>query len=93
MAKLVDTSTVVDYGSQSPPRIGTVARQPPPLSRRQREVLQMMARGLSTGEIATQLSMSENTVRVHLTRTLRKLGLQNRVEATHYAIREGLVEL
>jgi len=66
---------------------------PDPLTPREEEVLSLIARGLENQEIADQLVIAEVTVRSHLRRILDKLHLANRVQATLYALREGLVDL
>src|SRR3972149_4417658 len=67
--------------------------QPPdgPLSPRGREVLALIARGLTTRQIAEQLVISEHTARNHVTSILDKLGLSRRTEAAVYATRLGLI--
>jgi LuxR family transcriptional regulator, maltose regulon positive regulatory protein len=60
------------------------------LTTREREVLQLIAGGLTNGEIATRLVISEHTVHRHVTNILRKLGVSSRVGATAYAHRHGL---
>ncbi len=62
------------------------------LSAREREVLVALARGLSNGEIAAQLTISTNTVRHHVRNILAKLEVTNRTEAVHVAMQRGLVE-
>jgi two-component system, NarL family, response regulator LiaR len=64
-----------------------------PLTARELEVLQWVARGLTNQEIADRLVMSERTVRTHISHILRKLHLANRTQATLYALREGLANL
>lgn len=63
-----------------------------PLSRREREVLALVARGLTNREIAGRLYVSEHTVRNHVANILNKLGLSGRVEAATYAVREGIAD-
>ncbi|MHB1420701.1 MAG: response regulator [Bacillota bacterium] len=60
------------------------------LSRREIEVLQLVARGLSNKEIGNRMVISESTVKNHLHNILGKLNLNNRVQLVHFAIQEGL---
>ncbi len=62
------------------------------LTARDIEVLQLVARGATNKEIALDLHITENTVKIHLHNILEKLHLENRVQAAMYAVREGLVE-
>jgi DNA-binding NarL/FixJ family response regulator len=55
-------------------------------------VLRAAAQGLPNKEIASRLSVTEQTVKFHLTKIYRKLGVANRTEAAQYAYRHGLVE-
>lgn len=64
-----------------------------PLTEREVEVLQLLARGLSNQEIADELVVSERTVRTHVSNILGKLHLANRTQAALYALREGLARL
>lgn len=56
-----------------------------PLSPREQEVLQQIARGASNKEIARSLDIAETTVKIHVQHILRKLGLTSRVQAAVYA--------
>jgi PAS domain S-box-containing protein len=61
------------------------------LTGREREVLTLLAHGLSTQEIAEALSISRNTSRNHIQRILQKLQVHSRLEAVTYALRNGLL--
>ena len=76
----------------NPPRAGT----PPQhlaLTVRECEILRLMATSATYKEIATQLVISEETVRSHTKNILAKLGQPNRTQAVMVALREGLVDL
>jgi two-component system, NarL family, response regulator YdfI len=77
--------------SSAPPRaLDELAES---LTRRELEVLQMLAAGLSNKEIAARLTISEHTVKFHVASILGKLGAGSRTEAVSLGIRRGLVLL
>ncbi|OGP70093.1 MAG: DNA-binding response regulator [Deltaproteobacteria bacterium RBG_13_58_19] len=63
------------------------------LTPREREVLQLLAEGRTTREIAARLHVSVKTIEVHRKQMMDKLGLQSLAELIKYAIREGLTSL
>jgi DNA-binding NarL/FixJ family response regulator len=63
-----------------------------PLSRREAEILQKVAYGATTKEVAHDLGISPHTVKTHLERIFEKLGANDRAQAVAIAIRRGLVE-
>ncbi len=103
--ELVDAIRKVNRGEPSlDPRvaqmvldeIGQPPRQPltpDPLTEREVEVVRLVAQGLSNRQIANRLVIGEATVRTHVGNILTKLHLANRVQATLYALREGLTSL
>jgi NarL family two-component system response regulator YdfI len=64
-----------------------------PLTRREREVLQMLASGVSNKEIAARLNISDHTAKFHVASIFGKLGATTRTEAVTAGIRRGLVLL
>ena len=62
------------------------------LSNREREVLHLIAEGLSAKEIAADLKISTKTVEAHRTSLMRKVGVRKATELVRYAVRHGLIE-
>lgn len=69
------------------------ADDPTPLTKRETELLTLVAQGMSNRQIAAHLSISENTVKYHLKNIIQKLQVSNRTEAVTVGIRRGIVEL
>jgi DNA-binding NarL/FixJ family response regulator len=61
------------------------------LTRREAEVLELVAEGLSNKEIAGRLTITEGTVKNHVHNALEKLHLSNRVQAAAFAVRQGYI--
>ncbi|MEM9554432.1 MAG: response regulator transcription factor [Acidobacteriota bacterium] len=100
--ELVDAIRRVHRGQRSMPAALTASlleRYPPaqlqvePLTRREREILVLVAKGLSNRDVADHAGISEATTRTHVGRIFGKLGVNNRVEATLCALRDGLTTL
>jgi two-component system, NarL family, nitrate/nitrite response regulator NarL len=70
---------------------GPAARGPLALlTAREREVLTLLVRGATSGDIARELSVSDNTVRTHMQNVFAKLGVRSRVQAAAVAVRHGV---
>jgi DNA-binding NarL/FixJ family response regulator len=69
----------------------TNPQRPTPLSPRQTEILQLVAEGLSTADMARKLWVTEQTVKFHLGNIYRKLGVSNRTAAARWAYEQGLL--
>jgi len=85
-----------ELGAVLPATVGSstaVDELPESLTRREREVLQMLAAGLANKEIAARLVISDHTVKFHVASILGKLGASTRTEAVSAGIRRGLVML
>jgi DNA-binding NarL/FixJ family response regulator len=85
------TRTVIQrVAGQPAPDAGAEARLDE-LTARERDVLELIARGLSNGEIAATLVIEESTVKTHVRHILRKLRLRDRVQAVIFGYESGLI--
>jgi DNA-binding NarL/FixJ family response regulator len=91
LAPAVTRSVIEEFARHAP----IVERVPPPavneLTPREREVLDLLIRGLSNPEICDRLVISEATTKTHVAHILQKLDLRDRVQAVIYAYETGLV--
>jgi DNA-binding NarL/FixJ family response regulator len=83
------TRRVIDRMAGQPSPVAT-SRRLEHLTPREREVLELIARGLSNREIAEDFVIEESTVKTHVKRILMKLGLRDRVQAVIFAYENGL---
>jgi DNA-binding NarL/FixJ family response regulator len=65
----------------------------PVLSRRERQVLRLLAFGATNKQLASRLCLSQQTIKNHVTSILRKLNVDTRLQAALYAIKSGMVSL
>jgi DNA-binding NarL/FixJ family response regulator len=85
------TRTVIDRMARLPQPDPSASRRLRDLTPRERDVLELVARGLSNSEIADTLVVEESTVKTHMKRILTKLDLRDRVHAVILAYETGLV--
>ncbi|MGZ4372321.1 MAG: response regulator [Gaiellaceae bacterium] len=91
LAPAVTRAVIEEFARQRP-----IPAPPPPaavaeLTPRERQVLDLLARGLSNPEICERLVISEATAKTHVARILQKLGLRDRVQTVIYAYESGLI--
>jgi DNA-binding NarL/FixJ family response regulator len=89
IAPTITKRLIEQFARTAPPRTPPAALRE--LTPRELEILGLVARGMSNGEIATDLVLSQATVKTHVKRVLNKLGLRDRVQAVVLAYEAGLV--
>ena len=91
LAPAVTASVIAQFAALPSPREDLKA-QMDELTAREREVLSLMASGLSNAEIAGELVVSEGTTKTHVGHVLRKLGLRDRIQAVIFGYESGLLQ-
>ena len=92
LAPSVTRRVIEEFVRRPPSSVRTLPPELGELTARELEVLKLIARGLSNAEIATELFVSETTVKTHVAHVLMKLTLRDRVQAVVLAYESGLVE-
>jgi DNA-binding NarL/FixJ family response regulator len=87
----VARKVVAEFARVAPPARAPEDSLPEPLSEREREILQLVALGLSNAEIAARLSLAQGTVKNYVTTILQKLGARDRTQAALRARELGLI--
>jgi DNA-binding NarL/FixJ family response regulator len=83
--RLIERFAAPDSGSAASHVLST-------LTEREREVLMLIASGLSNDELAQRLHVGESTIKTHVGRVIAKLGLRDRVQAVVFAYENGLIQ-
>jgi DNA-binding NarL/FixJ family response regulator len=91
LAPAVTRAVIDEFARRPAPRAPAMPAAVGELTSREREVLELLVRGLSNPEICAQLVISDATAKTHVGRILQKLGLRDRVQVVIYAYETGLV--
>ena len=91
LAPAVTRAVIEEFARQRPSPTPAPPAAVSDLTPREREVLDLLAHGLSNPEICARLVVSEATTKTHVARILQKLGLRDRVQAVIYAYESGLI--
>src|SRR3954468_20065652 len=91
LAPAVTRSVIEEFARRTPAAAPGVPPAVEELTAREREVLDLLVRGLSNPEICARLVISEATAKTHVAHILQKLGVRDRVQAVIYAYESGLV--
>jgi DNA-binding NarL/FixJ family response regulator len=94
LAPAITRTVIEEFARRSPSEVPSPPPEPPALEEltpREREVLELLARGLSNPEICERLVVSEATTKTHVARILQKLGLRDRIQTVIYAYETGLI--
>ena len=86
LARLVEDFRVLGRASSMQPRAGA-------LTKREHEILKMLAEGNSVKEIAAGFDLSVKTIEAHKFNLMRKLGIHNKAQLVHYAIQKKVIRL
>jgi DNA-binding NarL/FixJ family response regulator len=92
LAPAVTRAVIDEFARRQPPAAPALPLALSELTPREREVLDLLARGLSNPEICGKLVISEATAKTHVARILQKLGLRDRVQVVIYAYETGLLK-
>ena len=91
LAPAITRSVIEEFARHTPPAAPTPPPQLTELTSREREVLDLLVRGLSNPEICERLVVGEATTKTRVARILQKLGLRDRVQAVIWAYESGLL--
>jgi DNA-binding NarL/FixJ family response regulator len=91
LAPAVTRTVIEEFARREPPPAPAPPRAVEELTPREKEVLDLLVRGLSNPEICERLVITEATAKTHVARILQKLGLRDRIQAVIYAYEHGLV--